>query len=160
MKIPRFAILLLIPLTLAGCASTAIQKAQSAVSTVSTDAAKLQTDAPKAEAAVAAVTGSTSDVSNAASYAETIATDAQTLAPLLSELISFIPTTGKIEFTPRGLMELRRFHISAHDPQAVAKLSRALRANRLLSGNRPAQKLSPSFASLDFSAVKPVRVGL
>jgi len=113
--------------SLSGCSTSQLAKAQSAITTVSTDAAKLSADEPAAIAAVTAVTGSSSTVTNAASYVSTIATDAQTLAPLLSAALTLFTTadtSGHRVWNAEGIAALHRYHIRANDPKALAKLER------------------------------------
>lgn len=126
---PRLIIALLAVSLLAGCAQTAKNKALAAVSTVNSDAVTLAADSAKAQPYVVALTGSSSDESDAFSYASTIATDAQTLAPLIAGLINLIPTSAAnhrgYEFTAKGIATLRHYGIRRDDPRALAKLMRA-----------------------------------
>ena len=86
--------IILAAVLMAGCATSQIAKAQKAVATVQADSATLSADSTKALAAVAAVSGSNAKVSNVQSYIVGLNTSVQTYGPLLSALISLIPTTS------------------------------------------------------------------
>jgi hypothetical protein len=117
-------------LSLSGCLSpTQLSTAQSAISRVSTESTTLSGDITKAQQAVAAVTGTNStQAENAFGFAEMLASNAPTLAPLLSDVLTMFSTSanGHRYWNARGLAMLHRHGISPRDPRAVAKLETIL----------------------------------
>jgi hypothetical protein len=125
---------------LSACSSTDEQKAVSAIAAVDSAATNLSVTEAKAEPILAAVTGSNSQVANDLSYAQGITADAEAIAPLLSGLISAIPTTSGATasaahygsqrycyaWTPKGLAACHRLRIDPRDRMALAKLNARL----------------------------------
>ena len=174
---------------LSGCISpTAAQKAQAAVAQLTPDANTLAADEQKA----AALTGSASLVTtgtvptklaNDLQYANSIAVQAQTLAPELQGTLSAIitaftkQTASGMVWNARGIAACHRYHIDPRDRYAIAKLERILNKQRQpeplttetkirdahLIAQRPGvmtrslsnrQLLSTPFYACDFSGVK------
>jgi hypothetical protein len=125
---PRLIILAITGLLeLSACSQTALQKATSIAGKINTDAGVLATDEQKEAPLVAALTGTSSKATSALSYASTIATDAQTLAPLLQSALALFTTAdanGGHVWNARGIAVLHRLGIDPADRMALAKLMR------------------------------------
>lgn len=119
---------------LTGCAKDQIQKAQAAVTTLQGDGVKLQADEATAAPLVAAVSGWNQKLSNDLAYASAITQDVQTFGPLLSDLLTLIPTTGSTAsaypghyWTHKGMLALTQHHIKPMDRYALQKLALAVK---------------------------------